>query len=306
MADVPHSPPSNKPRTRWGSFSLRTLLILITVAAVVFTYVGYQRSVIQARRALIHELRASGIHVITLKDASHGMRPLAPATERYPSVPLVRGWLGDEPIDSIGFYPHAAPGVEIMARVKELFPEARIEKYEPPLVPCHPGCFPHGTLVETPAGPRPIEAIAAGDEVYSISDAGKRISLPVMSIFRTTNRLWLVNTNQGTLRTTETQPLCTHLERFVEVGKVQPGDVLLGWSAGETVSDAPDGTVHEVRVTGIEKTNEIVPVINLVLGQREPFIAGGFLARSKPPRADDSPVEQLIQSSNSKHHEHHP
>ena len=77
--------------------------------------------------------------------------------------------------------------------------------------------------------------------------------------------------------------------------KLQPGDVILAWSSG----DSTEGEVTEARVTGKVCTDEIVPVINLVLGNREPFIAGGFLARSKPPR-DEVPVETVTKQ----HHSH--
>ena len=291
---------TNATRIRWWSFSLRTLLVLVTLSSIAFAYVGYQLSIVRARKELLKKLVSRGCYVTTQDEASHSMQPMRPADEPDPSVPLVRRWLGDEAIARISYYPHAAPPKELAARVKSLLPEATTIEMEPPQIPCHPGCFPHGTLIETATGLRPIESITVGDEIYSISPQGKKILLPVVSIFRTTNRLWIVQTSRGELRTTETQPLCQQLDAFVDVGKLQPGEVILSWSA----SDSPDGEVLEAEVLSKIRTDETVPVINLVLGNREPFIAGGFLARSKPPR-DDVPVEQTVQDKNHQHKHSH-
>jgi|GEM_PF-2255729 len=295
MMNQPRSVSDGGLRKSSWSFSLRTLLVLITLSAVAFSYVGYQLSVVRARRALLNELSAAGYQVTTQDEASHAMQAMQQADEPDPSVPLIRGWLGDEAIATIGYYPHLSPQGDRQQRIKTLLPEARLVEFAPPLEPCHPGCFPRGTLVETPSGPRPIEAIAVGDAVYSVLPDGSRISLPVMSIFRTTNRLWIVKTSRGELRTTETQPLCVAFDKTVEAGKLQPGDVILAWS-----SESPaDGEVVAAEVTGKISTDDIVPVINLVLGNRQPFIAGGFLARSKPPR-DGIAAEAIT-----KHHHSH-
>lgn len=282
---------TEKPARRWWSFSLWQLLAIMTVVAI---YCGYEINSVRSRNSLLQKLRKQYyLSVIEAKDYS--------GHEARAAVPVVRGWFGDQPIQSISYYRHQLSEADVN-RIRWTFPEAKIIVNEQPLEPCHPGCFPHGTLVDTPFGPQKIDAIAVGDEVWTISPQGKRISLPVVSIFRTTNRLWNVETSRGTLRTTETQPLCTQLDQTVEAGKLRAGDVILGWSPNE----GDDGQLHEVRVISVTQTDEIVPVVNLVLGNREPFIAGGYLARSKPPR-DEVPVDQLISSKESKHlHEHQP
>lgn len=262
-------------RTRgWWNFSLRTLFVAVTVTAIGCCYVGYQLNIIRARKALLSELTSAGFAVTTAEEASQAMQAMRPADQPDPSVPLMRSWLGDEPIQTIGYYPHQRPDGKKLRRITQTIPEADLIEFAPPLEPCHPGCFPHSTLVETAAGPRRIEAIAVGDLVISISPAGERVSLPVTSIFRTSNRIWIVETDQGTLRTTETQPLYTQLAAVVEAGKLEVGDVIL------------TGQGHAARVLRIQKTTEITPVVNLVLGNRESFIAGGYLARSKPPREE--------------------
>src|SRR5690606_1173755 len=92
--------------------------------------------------------------------------------------------------------------------------------------PCHPGCFPVGTLVETSRGPRPIETIEVGDLLLSFGPDGSRATARVSSIFKTENRLWRVVTEQGELVTTEAQPLYVDLSEARPVGELAPGDTL--------------------------------------------------------------------------------
>ena len=263
---------AGKAVTGWFRIRLWQLFAVMTILCV---FLAWQMSVVRERTGLLQELRkTSGVQVTTVEDASHAMQPMRLADEPDPSIPYFRNWLGDEAIQTISYYPYSNLDQARLAQIRKVIPEARLIENTPPLEPCHPGCFPHGTLVETPAGPRKIEEIAIGDTVFMISEAGEKKSVPVMSIFRTHNRLWEVSTRRGVLVTTETQPLCMSLSTQVPAGKLQPGDEILIWNHGE---------VQPVTIKEVEKTEQIVPVINLVLGNREPFIAGGYLARSKPP-----------------------
>jgi hypothetical protein len=205
-------------------------------------------------------------------------------------ISLLRRWLGDEAIQEIGYFGHmigaSQPSVE---QVSKLFPEAKVHEtvlHEP----CHPGCFPHGTLVETPDGPRAIEQIDAGDEVIAYRTSGQQFTANVQSVFKTENRLWQLTTEAGKLLTTETQPLCLVADeagvayQTRAAGEVVAGDAILGWQRG---------TLHEVRVLAVVRTPRVEKVINLVLGDCEAFVAGGYLARSKPPAG--SPVEDTAE-----------
>jgi hypothetical protein len=147
-------------------------------------------------------------------------------------------------------------------------------KEEIPTKPCHPGCFPAGTLVETPTGLRPIETIRAGEVVLGVRPDGTTAPVKVQSIFTTPNRLVKVRTDGGIVFTTETQPLCLTDGRFRAAGELQKGDRIWRWQ---------DGKRQVVTVLDVTQTERAEPVHNLVLGDSEIFIAGGFLARSKPP-----------------------
>jgi hypothetical protein len=263
----------------WWNFSLRTLFIVVTLLCA---YLAYQMSVIRARDRLRQELKQiPSVQVLTVAEVrNYGVL----GSQELATIPWSRRLLGDEPLQRITYYGFALnsqPGLR--EKVERTFPEAELQEILPE--PCHPGCFPHDTLVSTPRGAVRIDAIACGEEVYAISATGHRISLPVVSIFLTHNRLWVVETSGGHLVTTETQPLIAATGNSVEAGKLRPGDVILRWQEATAAS----GSLEPVEVISVRSTPRVAPVINLVLGNRESFVANGFLARSKPPATATSP-----------------
>lgn len=147
-------------------------------------------------------------------------------------------------------------------------------KQEHPPPPCHPGCFPLGTSIVTPGGPRPIETIRSGDLVTLVDSDGNSNPAAVESIFRTSNRIIEIRTDSGSLLTTETQPLCLPGGGFRRAGELAKGDVIWRWEKSERCP---------ARVLGVYPDKQDVNVFNLVVGESAVFIAGGFLARGKPP-----------------------
>ena len=143
--------------------------------------------------------------------------------------------------------------------------------------PCHPGCFPAGTMVATPTGLRLIETIKAGELVTLIGPDGAALSGPVHSTFKTDNRLVEIQTETGTIRTTLTQPLCLMAGGFRTAEDLKAGDEIWRWM---------DGKRQAARVTGVVNTGLDAPVFNLVVGESAVFVAGGFLARGKPPAVE--------------------
>lgn len=143
-----------------------------------------------------------------------------------------------------------------------------------PQEPCHPGCFPSGTLVTTPSGLREIQTIVRGETVTVITPDGGADTGPVESVFETCNKLLDLSTDAGTLRTTETQPLCRTAGGFAEAGKLKAGDRIWKWAGGKRT---------EVTVNGVTPVEGTATVFNLVVGTDKVFVANGFLARGKPP-----------------------
>jgi hypothetical protein len=152
-----------------------------------------------------------------------------------------------------------------------------VRDQERPLPPCHPGCFPAGTPIHTPDGARAVERLRSGDVVTTVGPDGTIGQGKVASVFATTNRLIEVRTEAGTLTTTEKQPLALASGGLRPAGELKSGDRIYSWNAGERRAVA----VREVAATGRE-----AQVFNLVLGEPVLFVAGGFLARSKPPAID--------------------
>jgi hypothetical protein len=144
---------------------------------------------------------------------------------------------------------------------------------EPP-PPCHPGCFPAGTAIATPEGLRPIEAIRRGDLVTLISQDGIPTSGMVDSAYHTCNQLVEIRTDNGSLRTTPTQPLCLCDGGFRAAGELTPGDRLWRWDGNER---------RPARISAVVPAEAEVDVFNLVVGESAIFVADGYLARGKPP-----------------------
>jgi hypothetical protein len=156
----------------------------------------------------------------------------------------------------------------------------------PDISPCHPGCFPVGTLVQTPQGTRPIDTIRAGDMVTIVRADGESEPGKVKSVFITQNRLLKLQTDAGDLITTETQPLVLAAGGIKGAGELKAGDKIFRWQ---------DGKRQVAQVVAVTTTERVEKVFNLILGDSEVFIAGGFLARSKPPGlvAAPTPTQQL-------------
>jgi hypothetical protein len=139
---------------------------------------------------------------------------------------------------------------------------------------CHPGCFPAGTPVQTPYGPRPIKLIGRGDLITLLAPDATATKGTVVSVFQTCNRLVELRTESGSLLTTETQPFCLRDGGFRRAGELTKGDLIWQWNGTERRS---------ARVVAVAPTGQKTPVFNLVIGQSAVFVAGGFLVRGKPP-----------------------
>jgi hypothetical protein len=251
-------------------FSLAALLAVFTL---VCCGLGWGTHVVRERRALLEELKVKGPYQFQTAAEWRQLFPGGNPVDQEATVPIWRAALGDEAVQTVYYYRWMEGFAESdLARVESAFPEAQIHESHPP--PCHPGCFPHGTLVQTPRGPRGIETIRVGDEVVTFTADGSPAVATVDSVFVTTNRLWEVRTPRGVLLTTETQPLWLADNRTAPVGKLAPPMRLI-CAAGVERTAAP--------ITSVRNTGRIEQVVNLVLRDADTFSVDGYLARSKPP-----------------------
>ena len=261
---------SDNRRFRWNAFSLRTMFVVVTVACC---YLGWELSVVRARLNTLQRLRTvPGFSITTAADWMDRYPPGRTVPDSA-TIPLVRKWLGDVAVQEIWHTPHIhAPSKTELQNLERTFPEAHF--YESHPEPCHPGCFPRGTHIDTPDGPQPIERLKPGDFVIAVRSNGEITTAPIQSIFETTNRLWKLHTSNGELLTTETQPLCIAVDQFVQSGKIECGSQILRRLGDD---------IQSVSVQSVSPTERSEKVFNLILRDAEVFVVEGFLARCKPP-----------------------
>jgi hypothetical protein len=166
-------------------------------------------------------------------------------------------------------------------RVESVVDLRDMKPVEPELLfpPCHPGCFPVGTLVRVKQGNVPIERLGVGDVVISIGPDGQAVPAKIEHVFTTKNRLFELRTDHGRLFTTRTQPVILVAGGFRTVGEIRPGDQIWQWC---------DGRRQVGIVESVDPTDREEKVFNLVIGDSAIFVAGDFLVRGKPP-ADPVP-----------------
>ncbi len=256
----------SKSRLTWFRFNLRSLFVVMTLVACWF---GWQANTVHKRQELLRQLKNNPKFSVVLYP------PMELGSNRpYTSVSITRRWLGDVPVHRIMFSGSLNTTNSLtFRRMKQLFPEAEFtEMGNHP--PCHPGCFPRGTLVNTPTGNRAIESLKPGDTVIALQ-ADHTIAFDnIHAVFVTDNQLWKVSTDSGDIITTKTQPLCMSFDRIVPVESLQIGDDLLQYRNGKT---------RTVKVQAIEMTDRHEDVFNLILTDAVFFVASDFVARSKPP-----------------------
>lgn len=90
-----------------------------------------------------------------------------------------------------------------------------------------PKCLVEGTRVDTPTGSCPVESLATGDEVWSLSPDGRLASGRVVRVERAWTMGYLEITAEGhILRVTKTHPIATP-HGWVEAGRLRPGDAIV-------------------------------------------------------------------------------
>jgi hypothetical protein len=110
-------PPKAEPpkrKRRWFQFSLRTLMIGVTLLAVPCAYVAHEAKIVAKRKALL------------AKELGPDVTPPGwwRSSESSPTLPLVQRWLGDQPICSM-IIPASLPP-SLVEELREAFPEAMI------------------------------------------------------------------------------------------------------------------------------------------------------------------------------------
>ena len=107
---------NEKPRRRWFVFSLRTLLVLITVLSV---WLGSVTNQVRERRAALADLRGRGAWIST--------STRAPGNRHLTAIPIFRRWLGDVAVQYVNLFPENGATEDEIRRLQPLFPECRFK-----------------------------------------------------------------------------------------------------------------------------------------------------------------------------------
>ena len=116
------TPPKRK--RRWFQFSLRTLLIGVTLLAVQCAYVGWQAKIVRERNTMRAEMKRRGTETVDFDDV------VWDRSEKFRPLYRLREWMGDKALFEV-YVTNGELNSPYVLRVKELFPEATIC---PPLI----------------------------------------------------------------------------------------------------------------------------------------------------------------------------
>ena len=182
---------------------------------------------------------AEGVRLVTI----HGMVPVPPAP---PGAPIAVG-----PRSYLEFIVPVKPdgNIGVISEQKKM------------------GCIARGTLVETADGPRPIEQIQVGAEVWSYDPATqKRVRTAVRVVQRhVAEKTYVFG---GTLRASAEHPLFAN-GAWKAAAEVKADDKLL----------TADG--REVRAGEPKVVYQAIDVFDLTVSGPHTFYAGGFLVHNK-------------------------
>ena len=127
------------------------------------------------------------------------------------------------------------------------------------------GCFAAGTAVATPAGPRPIEALAPGDVV--LSGRGAPVAVRIAAIAR--DEVVEVETEGAILETTREHPLLLSRGSFREVAGLTRLSFLRSLDGGVA------------RVRSVRPTGRTALVYEIEVDEPHTYVAGGFVVHNK-------------------------
>ena len=105
-----------KPRRRWFAFRLRTLFVLVAVASIPLSWVGYSLNWVRDRKRALAE---------TPMFPSGGCMTLGWRTTTAPGWLWLMGETGRDRIETLGAQPAQ------VERLKRLFPEAQVVNFPP-------------------------------------------------------------------------------------------------------------------------------------------------------------------------------
>ncbi len=133
------------------------------------------------------------------------------------------------------------------------------------------GCFPAGTMIQTPDGLKAIQTLKPGDIVLAVDGDGLTVNAAVTHVYKQRSNLLTLQTTMGEIRTTDEHPMMARNGKFAAAGLLKPGDEMVAWR---------DGKMILVPVIGTQ-TGEEADVYNLTVDGPHTYIAEGFVVHNK-------------------------
>jgi hypothetical protein len=143
------------------------------------------------------------------------------------------------------------------------------------------GCLEQGTLIATPLGEVPVEALRSGAPVWTVVE-GKRIPAEVVAVTQVEPTGYLeFRAGRTLLRATAEHPLEVGAGVFRVASRLQAGDPLLVWATDRFAPAA----IEEVRRVKAER-----PAFNLLVMPGGAYVANGVAVHNKGCFLPDTPV----------------
>jgi hypothetical protein len=111
-----------KRKRRWFQFSLRTLMIAVTLLAMVCGYIGSQAEIVHRRHSGMATLLKS--HPAEFAEQCESCHLDYNRSDDEVKIALIRRWLGDRPYRAFCLSSKTSPEEEKI--IRDLFPEATI------------------------------------------------------------------------------------------------------------------------------------------------------------------------------------
>jgi hypothetical protein len=124
QTEPPETEPPKRNR-RWFQFSLRSLMIVVTLLAVPCAYVGWHAKIIHRRKAMINKLTRLDGACLTVAQVAE-VEPSHEFDDTTLTLPWIRKWLGDEPMFGL-YIPESVPDADA-SEIASAFPEAVVSQ----------------------------------------------------------------------------------------------------------------------------------------------------------------------------------
>jgi predicted lipid-binding transport protein (Tim44 family) len=145
------------------------------------------------------------------------------------------------------------------------------------------GCLEEGTLIDTPAGPIPIERLAAGQTVWAVVDG--RLQPATVQAAGEVEPADYVEIGVGSrmLRATAEHPLQTAPGTFRVASGLQPGDSLYL---------CEEGRFNRVEIETVARVKAVRPAFNLLVAPGGTYLANGVVVHNKGCFLPDTPIRR--------------